>query len=67
MQALCSLDLEICWDMYFTEEFAARHSSLTQNPEQIAAHEAPLPVPSSNALVHRSPDSLPVPGSDGGR
>ena len=38
-----------------------------QKPNQIAAHEPPHPVSGSGAPVHRTLDSLPAPGSGGGR
>ena len=38
-----------------------------QKPNKIAPHEPPLPASSSSAPVHRTLDSLPAPGSGGGR
>lgn len=40
MRALCSLNLPVSWDMYFTEEFEVRHSQLAINPEQVARANA---------------------------
>jgi Ca2+/Na+ antiporter len=44
-----------------------KRSRSNQHLEQIAAHEPPPPVPNSVEPVPRTLDSLPAPGSSGGR